>query len=132
MVSGGLEVSTPFRPEGFDFHGQSALTGVRCLACGEHFFPPRRRCLCCGAAELAPVALARTGTVRSYTVVYRAPKGFEAPYACGWIQLPEGVTLWSLLRVPPERLRVGLEVALTFARIGDRTVYCFTLPGGSP
>ncbi len=116
---------SPFRPEGFSFDGLNALAGARCLSCGETFFPARPACLNCSGTRMEPVALSTRGKIYAYTVIHRAPAGFEAPYGCGWVLTDDGVKLWSMFKGSIEKLRVGLEVEMVFDRLGDRTVYFF-------
>lgn len=116
---------TPFRPEGFDFGGQTALQGVRCVDCGERFFPPRPVCLACSGNHLEPIVISSHGKIYSYTVIHRAPAGFQPPYGCGWVLSDDGIKLWSMFKVPLEQLRVGLPVEITFDKLGDRTIYYF-------
>lgn len=116
---------TPFRPEGFDFAGQIALQGVRCVDCGERYFPPRPACLNCSGTRLEPITTSTRGKIYSYTVIHRAPAGFQAPYGCGWVLSDDGIKLWAMFKGPVERLCVGLPMEMVFDKLGDRTIYYF-------
>lgn len=119
------QLRTPFRPEGFDFAGQRALQGVRCLDCGEHFFPPRPACLSCSGTHLEPISVSPRGKIYSYTVIHRVPAGFQPPYGCGWVLTGDGIKLWAMFKGPIEKLRVGLPVEMVFDKLGERTIYYF-------
>ena len=119
------QLRTPFRPEGYDFSGQTQLQGSCCLDCGEHFFPPRAVCLACSSTRLEPVALSPRGKIYSYTVIHRAPAAFQPPYGCGWVRNEDGVKLFGMFKGQPEKLRVGLPVQIVFDKLGDRTIYYF-------
>jgi uncharacterized OB-fold protein len=116
---------TPFRPEGFDFTGQTALQGARCLHCGEPFFPPRAVCLICSGTRLEAISISPRGKIYSYTVIYRAPAGFHTPYGAGWVLTEDGIRLWGMFKGPPEKFRVGLPMEMVFDELGDRTIYYF-------
>jgi len=63
------------------------LIGTKCIKCGSLGFPPKK-CVCGG--ETGPFEFSGNGKVVSYTIIRAAPRGFEAPYAVGIIQLDEG------------------------------------------
>ena len=89
------------------------LVGGRCSACGDIRFPWRKRCVACyqgGGVER--IALSRTGTLYTFTIVQVASAGFEAPYAFGYVDLPEGVRIFALLGGKLDRLSIGDEVEL--------------------
>jgi uncharacterized OB-fold protein len=81
------------------------LTGSRCRDCGNVAFPEATGCQRCGGADLDAVALADSGTVWAHTVQRFAPKsppyvpaaeGF-APFAVGYVELPDGVRVEAVL-----------------------------------
>ena len=119
------QLRTPFRPEGFDFAGQEALQGVRCLDCGENFFPPRPVCLSCSGNHLEPIQVSTHGEIYSYTVIHRAPAAFQTPYGCGWVLTDNDVKLWAMFKGAIEQLRVGLPMQMVFDKLGERTIYYF-------
>lgn len=82
-----------------------ALDASRCTGCGNVAFPPARGCQRCGAEAMTPFVLGRRGTVWAYTVQRFPPKsppyvppaeGFR-PFAVGYVELPEGVTIEAVL-----------------------------------
>lgn len=120
-----IQLKNPFRPEGFDFSGQNVLQGARCLDCGERFFPPRSVCLLCSGTQLEPITLSTRGKIYAYTVIHRAPTGFQPPYGCGWVLTDDGIKLWAIFQGPVEKLRVGLPMEMIFDKLADRTIYYF-------
>jgi uncharacterized protein len=68
------------------------LIGSKCSKCGDVRFPFAQACPNCYAPrqELQEVILSECGTVVSACRIDRAPKMFHAPYAVGYVQLPEG------------------------------------------
>lgn len=90
----------------------------RCRACGKFVFYPRSVCPHCMAAELDWVNASGRGRVHSYTVVHRAPPGFEgdAPYAVVLVELEEGPHLLTRLTdVDVREVRIGMAVELAVA-----------------
>ncbi|MFC8043562.1 Zn-ribbon domain-containing OB-fold protein [Nocardia sp. NPDC057353] len=88
--------------------GEPVLHGSRCTVCGTVGFPASARCARCATPTAEPLALSRTGVVWAYTVQRFAPKsppyvppatGF-APYAVGWVELPDGVRVEGIIDVP--------------------------------
>ncbi len=95
------------------------LLGSRCRGCGELFFIRRSICECCQGQDLEDATLSSHGRLHSFTVMYypapppyRAPEPF-VPYGVGWIELPEGIVVYSLLTEnDPARLHTGMEMEL--------------------
>lgn len=82
-----------------------ALQGSRCCGCGAVAFPVARGCRQCGRREMFPLELGRRGTVWGYTVQRFAPKsppyvvpdGGFAPFAVGYVELPEAIKVEAVL-----------------------------------
>jgi uncharacterized protein len=88
-----------------------------CAACRAHQFYPRLVCRrCWGSVEW--VAARGRGRVYSFTVVHRAPAGFQelAPYAVALVELEEGVRMMGHLAGDPDRVAVGMPVVV---RVGE-------------
>jgi hypothetical protein len=97
---------------------RGVLLGCRCRACGAGAWPARAVCHACGSAEVDQgVALARTGTLLTYTTVWVPRPGLEPPYTLGQVELEPGLEVFAHVRglegsprVPlPVRLAVGGE-----------------------
>jgi uncharacterized OB-fold protein len=71
------------------------------------------------------VGLSKTGTLYTYTIVYQGKPNFKAPYSIGYVDLKEGVRIFTpLFDVAPEELKIGTEMELVFrsmSEISDRS-----------
>lgn len=92
------------------------LLASQCERCGRYAFPPRLICPRCKQRSMVQAKLGQRGTLYSFTVCHAAPEGWQAPYFQAYIQLPEGLRVFSLVSsaVQPsaEALRVGMEMEL--------------------
>ena len=101
------------------------LIADRCLRCGELFFPKKGNGLCtaCQSTELEGIPLSPRGRIYSYTVVMRRPPDYyrgEVPYAIGFVELPEGIRVETLLTgCPLDDLKLGMEVELVIERLHE-------------
>jgi uncharacterized OB-fold protein len=92
------------------------LLGSRCGRCGGYAFPARRVCPRCKQRTMAPAKLGQFGTLYSFTVCHVAPEGWQAPYLQAYVELPEGLRVFSLISdsVQPrsDALREGMQMEL--------------------
>lgn len=111
------------------------LTGSRCGRCDNVAFPPATGCQRCGAEAMVVVPLGRAGIVWGHTVQRFAPKsppyvppveGF-APFAVGYVELPDGVKVEAVLEAADFDALVGAEVTL----VATEPVPRFAITGGS-
>ena len=105
------DVTQPF----WDGISEGRLRLQRCGRCGRHVFYPRAVCPHCSSADLEWVDASGRGSLYSFSVVHRAPPGFEAPYAVALVDLAEGVRMMAgLVDVAIDGLEPGqaLEVAI--------------------
>jgi uncharacterized OB-fold protein len=59
------------------------------------------------------IPLSTKGKLYSYTIIGYPPPGLTAPYAIGYVDLPEGVRVFSILTGwNPGTLKVGMDVEL--------------------
>ncbi len=102
-------------PEGAD----GSLLGCRCRECGTTFFPPRQICPhCMKEGILETVPLSRRGTLYTYTVIRQAPRRYPVPYAVGYVDLAEGVRVFTQLEGWEDReLKVGEPMEVFFTTI---------------
>ena len=95
----------------------------RCPACTRHQWYPRPLCLACGAREPDWVEASGRGTVHTFSVVRRTPNrefADELPYVFAIVELEEGVRMATrLVGTPPERVRCGMPVRVTFPPAGE-------------
>jgi uncharacterized OB-fold protein len=98
------------------------LISHRCRACGARFFDRRNACASCGKTEFEPTVLATTGTVRSFSVVYRATPDVEVPYVSALVELDDGKAVKANLagvENDPNQVVAGLRVELTTWPVGQ-------------
>jgi len=111
------------RDTAFFWDGTAAgeLRIQRCGGCGALRHPPGPMCPGCGAAKPEYMVAAGTGEVYSYVVQHHPPvPGKSLPIVVALVQLTEGVRMvGELLRVSPERVRVGMPVRAEFVRVDD-------------
>ena len=99
--------------------GRPILIGSECADCASRVFPPVSVCPECMGENVSPVALGRSGRLYSYCTVHVAPRGWSVPYIAGYVDLPEGVRVFThVVDAPEERLSMEMEVELTTAVLG--------------
>lgn len=79
------------------FEGRWRLVGSRCGECAAVHYPPHEIC----PVDLAPcvdVPLTETGVLSEAVRVAIAPVGFAAPYWVAYVDLPENVRVFGILR----------------------------------
>lgn len=83
---------------------EGKLLGLKCRDCGTITCPPKNTCNQCGGRKLEKVLLSGRGTIRSYTVTYIAPMGYEkeAPYTVALVELEEGPWIVGRLDLNPD------------------------------
>jgi len=83
-------------------------------------FPQRPICLNCFGKDLEQVRLSSKGRLFTFTINYQGPKEFSAPYASGYIDLPEGVRIYSLLTDWEKKdLKIGAEMELVIEKMTE-------------
>jgi uncharacterized OB-fold protein len=89
------------------------LEGAKCGDCGFVTLGVRAICPQCWAqGRMQPLKLGRRGRVYTRTVVHQGPGGFEAPYAVGMVDLPEGVRVFAHFENGAASPAIGDMVAL--------------------
>jgi uncharacterized OB-fold protein len=92
------------------------LLGSRCGVCGELAFPGRPVCPRCKRASTAPAEIGQRARLHSFTVCHAARAGWPAPYLQAYVELPEGLRVFSLISssVEPaaDALEIGAEMEL--------------------
>lgn len=107
------------------------LEAGRCRGCGKVFYPARKVCPACRAADPEPTKLSRRGSVITSTVVHVAPAShmMEAPYAMAVIETPEGARLMAqVVDCDPSEVKPGTDVTLEFRllrREGHGGILCY-------
>ena len=97
-----------------------ALMGSRCEACRKVFFPKKEVCPNCFDGELKDVPLSKRGRLHTYALSVLGPPEMEKPYVIGFIDLPEGIKLFSVLTdCEPwdEVLKIDMEMEMVIGKI---------------
>ncbi|MEM0215431.1 MAG: Zn-ribbon domain-containing OB-fold protein [Archaeoglobaceae archaeon] len=83
---------------------EGKLIGLKCKDCGAITCPPKNTCNKCSSRNLERVLLSGKGVIKSYTVTYIAPMGYEkeAPYTVALVELLEGAWIVGRLDVDPK------------------------------
>ena len=109
--------------EGISPEDKSYLIGSRCSHCGRTFFPKRLVCWVCMRDDtMEETPLSTRGKIDTFTVVHVAPIGFKAPYIQGFVDLPEGPRIFTLITgcEPSEgAIEEGAEVELVIDKISE-------------
>lgn len=98
------------------------LVGSKCKDCGKIFFPKKEYLCpeCFKEDTLEEYLLGKQGKLHSYAVVYKGPPEFPSPYAFAWIELPEGIKLFSILAdwEPAEKaLKINMEMEMVIDKL---------------
>ena len=116
----------PFKPGIMHFTSSDAdtnyLIGSKCQSCGAVAFPKRFICHKCMSENMAEVPLSQKGKLAAFTVAWAAPKGVKTPLVMAYINLPEGVRLFSMVtgcKISRDALEVGQEMELVFEEIRE-------------
>lgn len=97
----------------FPVVSEGKLVGSRCSACGMLVFPAVGICSQCLSEATEPYAFGGQGTIYTFTVLHTAARGWRSPYVLGYVDLPEGVRVFTHLSgVPPEQFRIGMPVSM--------------------
>jgi uncharacterized OB-fold protein len=111
----------PFRDELIEeVNGRWELVGYKCRQCGQIIFPKREVCLNCLSQDLDRLNLSRKGKLYSFTIVHMPSEHFQPPYAIGWIELPEGIRIFSQIRGWQDHpLKTGMDMELAIEKLWD-------------
>ena len=102
---------------GRDSAGRPVLRGARCGACGTAFFPAAAVCPACMSESVAEEEMPRAGTLYAWTVVHAGPARWRKPMALGYVDLPNGVRVFSHLA--GTQFETGQRVVLDVAAVAD-------------
>jgi uncharacterized protein len=111
--------------------GGGSIILQRCAA-GHLQFYPRAHCRTCGSTDLGWITATGSGTVHTFSIVYRAGHdGFvdRVPYAFAIVELDEGQRLTSnIINSDVDQVRIGMRVRAVFSdQLGE-----YTLPQFEP
>lgn len=117
-----LPQPTPETQHYWDGAKAGELRLQRCGDCSHVYFPARPFCPTCSSRDVNWFTASGKGTLFSYVINHRAPKGFEAPYIIAVVQLEEGPRMMSnLVDCPqtPEALEIDMPLEVTFVTATD-------------
>ena len=106
--------------------GQGRWQTSCCKACGKQTFPPKPVCPHCWSTEIEWTELSPRGTLYSWTRIHAAPAVFaaESPYACGIVDLDNGIRLACRLVERDDRpLAVGQPVEMVVLQYRDGPLF---------
>jgi uncharacterized OB-fold protein len=91
-------------------------------------------CPACHATKRDHVTASGRGTVHSYVVHHHPPvPGLDPPFVVALVELDEGVRMvGNLLGCPPEQVRIGMPVEVSFQEMDDELTLPQWRPAGSP
>lgn len=95
-----------------------ALVGQQCNDCGRLLFPKTGVCPSCRSTRLSDHEMPQQGILYSWSVVHVAPKPWLTPYVIGYVDLPNGVRVFSHIGGDPQALQVDMPVRVRPAEIG--------------
>jgi uncharacterized OB-fold protein len=97
------------------------LIGSKCKQCGYVAFPKKVVCpACVTKGSMVEIQLSRRGRLDTFSVLHVGPPGFATPYVVGYVVLPEGPRVFSMIKgcQPSEdSLEIGQEMELTLGKI---------------
>jgi len=97
-----------------------ALLGRKCRACNRILPPLTEMCYQCFSSDLESIPLSKKGKLFSYTIVHVPVKNFQPPYAIGWIELPEGITITSPIKGWQEKpLEIGMDMEFIVEKLWE-------------
>ena len=92
--------------------GDPYLEGHKCDACGTIYLGARQSCARCGARnQIGTVRLSNTGTLYSWSIVYRSFPGIDVPYISAVVDLDDGATIkGNLINVDPDPANIAFDM----------------------
>ncbi len=61
---------------------------------------------------MTEVPIGRQGTLYTYTILHQAPEGFQPPIAVGYVDLCDGIRVFTHLSPPSSGLTLGMTLTL--------------------
>jgi uncharacterized OB-fold protein len=96
------------------------LVANECTECGAHFFDHRNACASCSSTQFKKVDVARSGTLRAFTIVAFAAPGIPVPFVAGLVDCDGTSVRGNVVNVEPDpdHVKTGMKVRLTTFPIG--------------
>ena len=107
---------------GKDSKGELVVMGSKCKKCGKIYFPRKNICAAClENGTLVDHPLSKHGKLISYSVAHSSMLGIKAPYAFGYVMLPEdGIMIYTIFNdCEPfaEKLKLGMDMEMVLGTI---------------
>lgn len=97
--------------------GRAVLVGGRCADCDARAFPKPPVCTNCMGENIVAQELPRAGTLYAFSVVHIAPKKWKLPMKIGYVDLSNGVRVFTHLE--GSDFAIGDTVEVGIAAIGQ-------------
>lgn len=111
-------VSLPKEALGLGKDGRPVLLGGRCKACKAVSFPKVDICPACLSEDTVTEEMPRAGRLYSFTTLYVGPAKMNKPLMLGYVDLPNGVRVFSHLSNGSRKLAIDQQVQLCVAAVG--------------
>jgi uncharacterized OB-fold protein len=112
-----LPTRTAENAQFWDSCAAHAMELQKCDSCGRFWYYPSPICPHCSSLEHTWARVSGTGTVYSYTWVYRPAPGFESevPYAYALVELDEGpIMATNVVGSSEDELAIGMAVTVHY------------------
>ena len=94
------------------------LLANKCKSCGQIFFPKAVVCLSCLNENMEELRLSRRGKLYSYTIGRMPSMHFEPPYAIGYVDMPEGVRIFTPLKMMEDKpFSIGMDMEVVIEKL---------------
>lgn len=97
--------------------GNAVLIGGACADCGARAFPRAPVCIACMSENIVAKELPRRGTLYAFSTVHIAPKKWKKPMTIGYVDLPDGVRVFTHLA--GGEFAIGDEVEVDIGVVGE-------------
>lgn len=96
------------------------LRAGECVSCHARFFDRRNACAACGGDKFVSVEIARSGTVKAFTIVSVAAPGVPVPFVAAVVDCSGTSVRGNIVGCPPdpEHVRLGMTVRLVTCSLG--------------
>lgn len=100
--------------------GGTRLIGRKCKKCGKIQFPQKGVCMYCLSDDGEDVLIGEHAKLFSFTTTYSPAANFQPPFTVGYLELPEGVRIFSQIREEEDvSLRIGMDMELELADLWE-------------
>lgn len=98
--------------------GRPLLIGARCNECGALAFPRVSVCSTCMSESFADEPMPERGTLYSWTAVHVGQPRMHKPITLGYVDLENGVRVFSHLSANERQLAIDQPVRLAVGQVG--------------